>query len=151
MFVLDTNVVSELMRPAPEPAIEAWLVDRPTSSLFITAISEAELRFGVAVMPLGKRRDVLAEGLERMLTTGFADRVLPFDSAAAQDYADMAATRRAAGRPISQADCQIAAIARSRGLAVATRNVRDFQDIGVSLVDPWNRTQVAGSPRTRDD
>ena len=115
MFVLDTNVVSELMRPAPEPAIEAWLTDRPTSSLFITAISEAELRFGVAVMPPGKRRDLLAAGLERMLTTGFADRVLPFDSAAARIYADMAAARRAAGRPISQADCQIAAIARPGG------------------------------------
>ena len=134
-ILLDTNVVSELIRPAPEPAIESWLTDRPSSSLFITAISEAELRFGVAVMPSGKRRDLLAAGLERMLIKGFADRVLPFGSAAARAYADMAATHRAAGRPISQADCQIA---RSRGLAVATRNVRDFQDIGVSLVDPWN-------------
>ena len=151
MFVLDTNVVSELMRPVPAPAIESWLTDRPTSSLFITAISEAELRFGVAVMPSGKRRDVLAAGLERMLTTGFADRVLPFDSAAARIYAEMATARRAAGRPISQADCQIAAIARSRGLAVATRNVRDFQDIGLNLVDPWDQAQAAGSPRTRED
>ena len=137
MFVLDTNVVSELMRPAPEPLIASWITDRATSSLYLTAISEAELRFGLAVMPSGKHRDGLAAGLERMLRTGFANRILPFDSAAARAYAEVAAARRAAGRSISQPDGQIAAIARSRGAAIATRNVRDFEGAGIEAIDPW--------------
>ena len=138
MFVLDTDVVSELMRPAPEPLIASWITGHATSSLYLTAISEAELRFGLAVMPSGKRRDGLAAGLERMLRTGFANRIPPFDSAAARACAEIAATRRAAGRSISQADGQIAEIARSRGAAVATRNVRDFDGAGIEVVDPWS-------------
>ena len=137
MVVLDTNVLSELMRPAPDPVIASWVAGRATSSLHLTAVSEAELRFGVAIMPPGKRRSGLAEGLERMLRTGFADRVLPFDSAAACAYAEIAAARRAMGRPIPEADCQIAAIARSRDMVVATRNVRDFADAGIEVIDPW--------------
>ena len=84
MVVLDTNVVSELMHPAGDPAIASWVAERPTSSLFLTAVTEAELRFGLAIMPAGKRRDGLTAGLERMLRTGFANRVLPFDSGAAR-------------------------------------------------------------------
>ena len=138
MLILDTNVVSELMRPAPDPAIASWVAERATSSLFLTAVTEAELRFGLAVMPSGKRRDGLATGLERMLETGFANRILPFDSGAARAYAGIAAARRRLGRPIGQADCQIAAIALARGMAIATRNVRDFEDIGIDLFDPWD-------------
>ena len=138
MFILDTNVVSELMRPAPDPAIVSWVAERATSSLFLTAVTEAELRFGLAVMPPGKHRDDLATGLERMLETGFANRVLPFDSGAARAYAGIAAARRRRGRPIAQADCQIAAIARARGMAVATRNIRDFEDTGIEIFDPWD-------------
>ena len=138
MFILDTNVVSELMRPAPDPAIASWVAERATSSLFLTAVTEAELRFGLAVMPPGKRRDGLAAGLKRMLETGFANRILPFDSAAARAYAVIAAKRRFAGRAAAPADCQIAAIARARGMAVATRNIRDFEDMGIAIVDPWN-------------
>ena len=137
MFVLDTNVVSELMRPAPDRVIASWVAKRTTSSLFLTAVTEAELRFGLAVMPDGKRRDGLLAGLERMLRTGFANRVLPFESGAARFYADLAAARRRQGRPIGQADCQIAAIARVRGMAVATRNVRAFEDMGIEIFDPW--------------
>ena len=137
MLVLDTNVVSELMRPAPDPAIATWVAERATSSLFLTAVTEAELRYGLAVMPPGKRRERLATGLERMLKTGFANRVLPFDSGAARAYAGIAAARRRAGRPFAQADCQIAAIAQARGMAVATRNVRDFEDMGIEIFDPW--------------
>ena len=137
MFVLDTNVVSELMRPAPDPVIASWVAERATSSLFLTAVTEAELRFGLAVMPTGKRRDGLAAALEHMLETGFANRVLPFDSGAARAYAEIAAARRRLGRPIPEADCQIAAIARSRGMAVATRNIRDFKDMGIEISDPW--------------
>ncbi len=138
MFILDTNVVSELMRPAPEPAIASWVAERATSSLFLTAVTEAELRFGLAVMSPGKRRDGLATGLERMLKTGFANRVLPFDSGAARPYAEIAATRRRSGRPVAHADCQIAAIAQARGMAVATRNVRDFEDMGIEISNPWD-------------
>ncbi len=139
MVVLDTNVLSELMRPASDSVIASWAAERATSSLHLTAVSEAELRFGLAIMPPGRRRDGLAEGLERMLRIGFADRILPFDSAAASAYAEIAAARRAMGRPIPEADCQIAAIARSRAMAVATRNVRDFSDTGVEVIDPWAR------------
>lgn len=138
MFVLDTNVVSELMRPAPDPAISSWVAERATSSLFLTAVTEAELRFGLAVMPPGKRRDSLREDLERMLDTGFAKRILPFDSDAARAYAEIAAARRGIGRPIGQADGQIAAIARARGMAVATRNVRDFAEMGIDIFNPWD-------------
>ena len=138
MFVLDTNVVSELMRPAPDPAMSSWVAERETSSLFLTAVTEAELRFGLAVMPPGKRRDGLRAGFERMMDTGFAKRVLPFDSAAARAYAGIAAARRRRGRPVSQADGQIAAIARARGMAVATRNVRDFEDMGIDIFNPWD-------------
>ena len=140
MFILDTNVVSELMRPAPDPAIASWVAERATSSLFLTAVTEAELRFGLAVTPPGKRRDGLAVGLERMLETGFANRILPFDSAAARTYAGIAAARRRRARPPAQADCQIAAIARSRGMAVATRNVRDFEEMGIDVFNPWDAT-----------
>ena len=137
MFVLDTNVVSELMRPAPDPVIASWVAAHATSSLFLTAVTEAELRFGLAVMPTGKRRDGLGAALERVLETGFANRVLPFDSAAARAFARIAAARRQQGRPIAEADCQIAAIARARGMVVVTRNMRDFEDSGIEILDPW--------------
>ena len=137
MVVLDTNVVSELMRPAPNPLIASWVAEQATSSLHLTAVTEAELRFGLSIMPSGKRRDGFAAGLERMLRTGFANRVLPFDSDAARAYAEIAAARRASGRPVSQSDCQIAAIVRSRGMTVATRNVGDFTDTGIDVIDPW--------------
>ena len=137
MHVIDTNVASELMRPSPAPAVVAWIAGRDVEDLYLTAVGEAELLYGVAIMPAGRRRNELEAVMLRWLDTGFAERILPFDSAAARDYADIAAGRRSAGRPIAPADCQIAAIARCRGMAVATRNVRDFEDIGVEIVDPW--------------
>ncbi|MCY4229392.1 MAG: type II toxin-antitoxin system VapC family toxin [Alphaproteobacteria bacterium] len=137
MLVFDTNVLSELMQPAPNTGIVSWVAKRATSSLHLTTISEAELHYGLAIMPPGRRRDGLAQGLERMLRTGFANRILPFDSTAASAYAEIAATRRAMGRPMPEADCQIAAIARSRDMAVVTRNVRDFADAGIDVIDPW--------------
>ena len=138
MIVLDTNVVSALINPMRDAAVSSWFADRVTSSLYLTAVNEAELRFGLAIMPPGRRRDGLASALERMLRTGFANRILPFDSDAAMAYAAVASGRRASGRPVAQADCQIAAIARSRGMAVATRNVRDFVDMGIAVIDPWD-------------
>ena len=140
MFVLDTNVVSELIRPVPDPAVVAWVADRPAGSLFFTAIGEAEMRFGVAIMPVGARRNALATEIDGMLREDFARRVLPFDSVAARAYARVAAVRRRAGRPVSQADCQIAAIAISRGGTVVTRNVRDFEGVDVPIFNPWEDT-----------
>ena len=137
MILIDTNVVSELMRKSPEPPVEAWVEGHPVEELFFSAIGEAELRYGVAVMPVGRRRDALASDIESMLRAAFEGRILPFDSEAAHAYAEVASARRAAGRPVSMADCQIAAIARSRGMAVATRNVRDFVDMGIDVIDPW--------------
>ena len=137
MVLLDTNVVSELMRDVPSAEVLVWMDDLPTSELFVTAITEAEVRTGIAFLPEGARRRGLAYAAERTLGDLFAGRVLPFDSGAARAYADIAAASRAAGRPISQSDCQIAATARSRGMAVATRNVRDFSNAGVEVIDPW--------------
>ena len=137
MFVVDTNVVSELMRDSPDADVIAWMDERPTRELFVTAVTEAEVRTGIACLSEGARRRGLADAAERTLGGLFAGRVLPFDGDAARTYAKIAAARRAAGRPISQFDCQIAAIARTRSMAVATHNVRDFEDTGVKVVDPW--------------
>lgn len=137
MIVLDTNVVSELMRPSPNPAVERWVAARPAARLFFSAVGEAELRYGVAIMSAGRRRDALASAIETMLREDFAGRVLPFDSDAARAYAEIASTCRAAGRPVAQADGQVAAITRSCGMALATRNIRDFEDMGITLLDPW--------------
>ena len=137
MILLDTNVVSELMRKSPDPAVEAWTAGQPGEELFFSAVGEAELRYGAAILPTGRRRATLFSDIEAMLRDAFRDRVLPFDSDAARHYGDIAAVRRSAGRRVAPADCQIAAIARSRGLAVATRNTRDFVDMELDLVDPW--------------
>jgi predicted nucleic acid-binding protein len=137
VILLDTNVLSELMRPTPSIAVETWLGGQPVNGAFISAITEAELRYGLALLPEGQRRRRLLAQAEAMLTEDFAGRILPFDSPAAVVYARIAADRRFAGRPISQPDAQIAAIAVSRGAAVATRNVADFEGCGITLVDPW--------------
>jgi toxin FitB len=137
MIIIDTNVISELLRPTPEPAVEAWLGEQDGLSIYLTAISEAELRYGVAIMINGKRRDGLGSAIDRILRDDMAGRILPFDSAAARAYADIAASRRSAGKPISQADCQIAAIARAHNAPVATRNIPDFEGCGVDLINPW--------------
>ena len=137
MFLLDTNVISELLRPSPDPVVETWVDDRRATDLYFSAIGEAELRYGVAVLPAGRRRAALASAIEAILREDFTDRLLPFDREAARDYAEIAAMRRAAGRTVLPADSQIAAIARSRGMAIATRNVRDFENIGIEVIDPW--------------
>jgi len=138
MIILDTNIVSELLRPAPEPKVEAWLAAQEGSQVYLTTISEAELRLGVAILDKGKRKDALAQAVDGMLREDFRDRILPFDSAAAEAYALIAAERRGAGRPISQFDCQIAAIGRAQGATVATRNARDFEGCGIEVIDPWS-------------
>ena len=137
MIILDTNVLSELLRPEPAKQVERWLSAQDGSKVYFTTVGEAELRHGVAILPAGKRRNVLTTAIEGLLDEDFRDRVLPFDRAAARAYATIAAARRAAGRPISQFDCQIAAIARAHKATVATRNNSDYEGCGVELVDPW--------------
>ncbi len=138
MVVIDTNVVSELMRAEPSAEVLDWMDDRQPRELYVTAVTEAEVRTGIALLPEGRRRRGLAEACERAFGSLFAGRVLPFDSDAARAYAEIAAVRRVLGRPVSFADGQIAAIARSRRMAVATRNIRDFQDMGIGVLDPWD-------------
>lgn len=138
MIVLDTNVLSETWRPRPSPRIKAWLNEQPRLSIFTTAINEGELLYGIALLPEGRRRAALTILIETTLTEDLAGRVLPFDSAAAREYAGIAATRRRTGRPIGDADARIAAIVRSRGGTLATRNVADFADCGIPVVSPWD-------------
>lgn len=140
MIIIDTNVFSELLRPSSEPKVEAWLAAQDGLDVYLTAISEAELRYGVAIMAKGRRRDGLAEAIDHIIREDMAGRILPFDSAAARAFADIAATRHSAGRPISQADCQIAAIGRVHGATIATRNTADFEGCGVQLINPWGDT-----------
>ena len=137
MIILDTNVVSEVMRPSPSARVLRWLAAQRAGELFITTITQAEILFGVELLPVGKRRVALQSAVAAMLAEDFAGRILPFDGDAAGMYARIAAERRALERPISQLDAQVAAIARSRGAAVASRNASDFEHCGVAVIDPW--------------
>ena len=138
MILLDTNVISELMRAQPARSVLEWFAEQDASDLFISAITEAELRTGIAIMPTGQRRDRLQLALDAMIDEDFQERVLSFDSPAARAYADIAAQRRLAGRPITEADCQIAAIARTLDAPIATRNTKDFDGCGITVINPWN-------------
>ena len=137
MIVLDTNVLSELMRGSPDSRVLGWLDREDARGLFVTAVSEAEIRTGLGLLPDGRRRREWTVAADRVLVEVFRGRVLPFDAAAARVYSEITSKRRAAGRPISQFDCQIAAIARSRGMGVATRDVEGFAGCGVEVIDPW--------------
>lgn len=137
MIVLDTNVVSELMRPHPAPAVRSWFRSVPAAEQFLTAVMVAELGYGVARLPAGHRRDDLARRLDRLVNDLFARRVLPFDEAAGRRYGPAVVIRERAGRPIGTADAQIAAVALDHGAALATRNTRDFEGLGLTLIDPW--------------
>lgn len=137
MIVLDTHVVSEPLRIEAARQVEVWLSAQDGARVYFTAVGEAQLRHGVAVLPAGKRRTALAQAIEGILEDDFRDHILPFDRKAARAYAEIAAKRRAAGRPISQFDCQIAAIARAHGASLATRNVSDFKGCGMEVLDPW--------------
>jgi toxin FitB len=138
MILLDTNVVSELMRPKPDPAVVAWFDTRVGLPLYISTITEAELWSGVDRMPAGKRRLVLQSLITDMLDEDFAGRILAFDRAAARLYGHISARRADLGKPVSTADGQIAAIAKANGLKIATRNIKDFADCDVALVNPWS-------------
>jgi toxin FitB len=139
MLILDTNVVSETMLPEPSPRVQAWWSQQAKGGeLHITTITVAEILLGIELLPQGKRRASLLAGAERMFVRVFAGRILSFDEDAARAFAQVAAGRRGKGRPIAEFDAQIAAIARSRGAALATRNTADFEDCGVRLVNPWS-------------
>ncbi len=137
MIVLDTNVLSELMRPAPSERVVRWVAAQPATSLYTTSVTQAEILHGIMLLPSGRRRIALESAAEAMFSEDFGGRVLPFGSEAAHPYARIAAERRRAGRPISHFDAQIAAIARSAGAAIATRNVADYDACGVQVINPW--------------
>ena len=138
MTILDTNALSELMRPRPLLELVAWVAKQPATELFTTSITEAEIFYGIELLTKGKRREELLVAAEAMFAEDLAGRVFGFESDAARIFSKIAAERRALGRPISHADAQIAAIARTRSAKLATRNVEDFEECGLDVIDPWN-------------
>jgi len=138
MIILDTNVLSELMRPRPSPDVIAWVAGQTRIELFTTSITEAEIFLGIELLERGRRHDQLRRVAEAIFAEDMAGRVVGFDSDAARAFARIGAERRRLGRPISQADAQIAAIALVRKAKLATRDVDDLRDCGVEVVDPWN-------------
>ena len=133
---MDTNVVSELMRAAPDVRVEAWVRGVPPAKVYTTSVTLAEVLFGIARLPAGRRRTLLGDAADDVFAS-FADRVLPFDAAAAGHYADLVVEREHAGAPIAGFDAQIAAICRSRRSALATRNTDDFTQLDLELINPW--------------
>nr|WP_294564009.1 type II toxin-antitoxin system VapC family toxin [uncultured Rhodopila sp.] len=137
MLILDTNVVSEFMRDAPNPVVLAWLDRQDRHSVWITAISIMELNFGIHALPPGRRKTVLRRGLDRLATGRIGDRIAVFDAGAAISTAVISAERRRAGRPGELRDSMIAGIALSTGASLATRNTGHFADVAITLIDPW--------------
>ena len=136
MIVLDTNVLSEAMKPTPDPAVARWMVRERGRGLFTTAVTEAEIIYGITILPDGRRKrelEIAAQGIFAL----FTGRIFAFDSSAAREFALIVADRRRSGQPIEGFDAQIAAITRSRDMTLATRDVQDFESTGVQLVDPW--------------
>jgi len=138
MIILDTNVLSELMRPKPSPRVSGWVAKQPPTELFTTSITEAEIFFGIELLTQGRRREGLLQAAEAMFAEDLGGRIFGFESDAARLFSTIAARRRALGRPISHADAQIAAITKLRQAKLATRNVTDFDDCGIDLVNPWD-------------
>ena len=136
MILIDTNVVSEAMKPVPDDAVRGWLDEQAAETLYLSSVTIAELMFGIGALPKGKRKDKLASALDDVMEL-FADRVLPFDIDAARHYADLAVKARAAGKGFPTPDGYIAAIAASKGFVVATRDTSAFDAAGVEVIDPW--------------
>lgn len=137
MIVLDTNVLSEILRPAPEAQVLAWLANQSRASMFISTVTRGEILYGIRLLPDGQRRRGLWTAAQAIFDEDFAGQVLNFDSDAADAFAEIAASRREEGKAISQFDAMIAATARSRGASLATRNAKDFEDCGIDIVNPW--------------
>ena len=138
MIVLDTNVVSELMKPVPDAAVARWTAGQAATTLHTTSVTLAEIMFGVMLLPTGKRRNSLEAAAQAMFSQDFGGRILPFGIEAAHAYTRIAVQRRRAGRPISQFDAQIAAIASASRACVATRNVNDYEGCGIKVLNPWD-------------
>lgn len=138
MIVLDTNVLSELLKQQPSPRVVGWIAKQVATELFTTVITESEIFLGIELLAAGRRRQSLLHAAEAMFEQDFDGRIFGFESSAARLFATITAQRRALGRPINYADAQIAAITRLRGAKLATRNVADFKDCGIDLIDPWN-------------
>jgi predicted nucleic acid-binding protein len=137
VIILDTNVLGALMRSVPDAAVAKWLDRQSAESIWITSITLFEARFGLALLPSGRRRQRLESKFDRLLREDLENRVLDFDSAAAAEAASLAAARQKSGRPVDMRDTQIASIALARHATLATRNVRHFADLEISIVDPW--------------
>jgi len=137
VIILDTNVISELSRHVPDPGVLAWLDSLEISEVATTAITAAELRYGVARLPEGHRKRELTVMIRGILSEDFYGRILPFDERASARYADIVTGREKIGRPVGVADAQIAAICRDLGAILATRNTSDFEETGIELIDPW--------------
>ena len=137
MIILDTNLVSEALKPAPSELVLRWLSNQEQPAMFTTTITVAEVLYGIQALPFGKRRERLISGLERLIANEFEDRVLAFDQDAARVFPNIVVGRQRIGRPIALLDAMIASIARSHGSPVATRNTRDFEHCGVHVVNPW--------------
>lgn len=138
MIVADTNVLSELLRQAPNPDVRDWVEARAGNELYTSAITVAEMSFGVERLPDGRRRDRLRRAVTGLFAA-FEDRILTFDVRAATAYGALVAAREEAGQPISMADAQIAAVVRVHGASLATRNVSDFDGLGLEVIDPWDQ------------
>jgi predicted nucleic acid-binding protein len=138
MIIVDTNIVAEMMKPSSDPSVVSWLNDQESAALFLTTVTIGEIGFGLEILPQGKRRLYLEQGFERVIAEAFTGRILVFDEEAARHYGVVMGRRRAIGRPLSIQDGQIASIARAKGFAVATRNVRDFVDCGVEVINPFD-------------
>ncbi len=137
MIILDTNIISEFMTSAPASPVLDWLNAQNAISLYITSISIAEIGFGLRVMPNGQRQQLLIDRFEQFISIAFKNRILSFDEAAAGVYGEVKGYRKEIGRPLSDMDSQIAAIARTNGFAVATRNIKDFEECGIKLINPF--------------
>ena len=141
MIVVNTNVVSEFMVSPPAQTVLEWLNAQDAADLYLTTISIAEISFGLRVMPDGQRRRLLSDRFEQFLGAAFASRILSFDEHAARAYGEIRGHRRELGRPMSAFDGQIAAIARTRGFAIATQNIQNFADCGLELINPFSPAQ----------
>jgi predicted nucleic acid-binding protein len=137
MLMLDTDMLSAIMSPKPEQRITDWILDQPSEALFTATVCQAEILSGIAILPQGRRRADLEEAARAMFAEDFQGRILPFDGAAAAAYAEMFAARRKAGRPAGTIDLMLASIARARGVGVVTRNVSDFEGVGLRVINPW--------------
>lgn len=142
MIILDTNVVSEFMTSPPDSQVLSWLNAQDVALLYLSTITIAEIGYGLRSMPDGKRRQLLSERFEQFVDEAFTQRILPFDENAARIYGEIICHRKEMGRPMSNLDGQIAAIARSRRFSVATRNIKDFEHCQIELINPFNRVQI---------